>query len=448
MRARIGASLLAGLLGWGLLLSAFWPGMLSFDAAVMWFQARGAPIDTIHSPFFTLVWRGLSKLGDSPAPVFVLYSGLFWAVLAMLAASLEWRAGRAALFVLLAGLCPPVFVLASRISTDIALVACLGAAVVCILRAMTSKRFAWWLVAALLFSTGAGLMRHNAWPALLPLAWFIATRRPAGSSRRLMRIIAALCLGLPLLATIALRPLVEQHRSVWPATTIWDLAAISISTGELLLPASITGPGMTVDDLEQAFEPWGNLTIFTRTRAGMRAPFLTPAQASTKQEVLWAWWRAVRQHPDAWLRHRLSLMRMLVGSKGSDLPHQLTVTLRSQTYKDNPVITPRHDSWHRFWIDRLSSAASAPWLAAWPWLLVYLPALGLAWRRRRRPSASLGLVVLSSGIAYALPLFVVAPSAELRFLGWTVVAGWMGLGLALGGVEPASGSGAADGQAA
>jgi hypothetical protein len=47
---------------------------------------------------------------------------------------------------------------------------------------------------------------------------------------------------------------------------------------------------------------------------------------------------------------------------------------------------------------------------------------GLAARRRNDVAASIAAIALLSAWLYALPLCVLAPAAELRYLGWPCVA--------------------------
>jgi len=65
---------------------------------------------------------------------------------------------------------------------------------------------------------------------------------------------------------------------------------------------------------------------------------------------------------------------------------------------------------------------ATPALAAWPYLLAGLLAAPLAWRRRYELSGRVALVAIASAWLLALPLFALAPSAELRYLGWSCVA--------------------------
>jgi hypothetical protein len=416
---------------WLAQLAAFWPGMLSRDAAFMWWQARGGTLDTVHSPLLIFVWRGLLWLGDSPWPIFVLHTGMFWAALGLIATRLPWRAWQAAVFVVLAGLSPPLWVLFSQVGTDAALAAALAFAAACLLCARDGARG--WYAPAALSLCYAGAMRLNAWPALLPIMWLLAAALPGSRVPWRRGGWMALLLAAMLLAVGTINALAPRQVAVWPATAMWDLAAISIAEDRVLLPPGSIGPGMTVDDLAQAFRPWTNTTLFAQTRAGVRQPFLGPQQAELKRTIALAWWRAVRDHPMAYARHRLRTMRALLGTRPQAWPRELAYVPGETQLADNPPLPVRHDAWHRFWMQRFEHWRSTAWLAAWPWLLLYVPALLFAWRERRTAQGGLALALVTSGVLYALPLCVAAPGAELRYLGWSFAAAWLAFGVAVGG---------------
>ncbi|MGB8636264.1 MAG: hypothetical protein WCD66_04630 [Rhodanobacteraceae bacterium] len=420
---------LAAAAGMALATSVFWPGMVSHDAAVMWEQARGGEMDTIHSPALTLVWRALEGLHDSPADIFLLHLAMFWGALALLATTLPRATGFRISWLVVVGLVPPTWVLMAQVGTDAGLVAALSLACACLVRANVSGQRGW-LLAALLMCLYGAAMRHNALPALLPLLWVCwSGKRTSGVMARASLTLASLALiGL---ATVAINTSAPRQRAVWPATAMWDLAAISIARDKVLLPEASVGPGMSVDDLAQAFEPWANTTLFARTRSGVRSPFLKPDQGQLKSDIARAWWHAVVSHPGAYARHRWRLTRALFGTHPSDWPVELIYFPRQNHVGDNPALAARTNPWQRLWFRWLDQWRRTALLAAWPWLLAGIPALLLGWRRRASIHGRMSLVLVASGWLLALPLLIAAPAAELRYLAWPISASIMALGLAL-----------------
>jgi peptidoglycan/LPS O-acetylase OafA/YrhL len=76
-------------------------------------------------------------------------------------------------------------------------------------------------------------------------------------------------------------------------------------------------------------------------------------------------------------------------------------------------------------------------LAAWPCLAAGLLLAPRAWRCRRQPAGCTALLLLASAWLYALPLALLAPAAELRYLGWPCVASLAAFVIALAGGRPA-----------
>lgn len=386
-------------------------------------------MDTIHSPLLIYIWRVLERLHDSPATIYMLHLGMFWAALALLANTLPRSRCLRIVWLLLMGTALPVWVLMAQVGTDAALIASLSLAAACMARAEVSSHRGW-VAAALLMLLYAAAMRHNALPALVPLLWLcwpLAWRHPVAARVGVTFVALVAISG----ALILINSGVANQRAVWPATAMWDLAAISIAEHRVLLPPASVGASMTVEDLDQAFEPWTNTSLFGRTRAGVRRPFLTPEQTGLKQDIASAWWQAVTTYPVAYACHRWRLTRALFGTHHASWPVQLIYFPRQAHVGDNPALPSRRDRWHELWFKWLDQWRRTALLAAWPWLLLGIPAAGLGWQRRRFLHGRLSLALLASGWFLALPLVVVAPAAELRYLGWPITASILALGLAV-----------------
>ncbi|MFT3790740.1 MAG: hypothetical protein QM741_06620 [Rudaea sp.] len=100
-------------------------------------------------------------------------------------------------------------------------------------------------------------------------------------------------------------------------------------------------------------------------------------------------------------------------------------------FADNPAVTPNHSILHGASIRYAEALRDTALLAPWPYLAFGFAALVLAWCWRIRANAQAAIAVLASGLAYAAPLPLIAPGADLRFLGWTCLAAMIGAALAL-----------------
>jgi hypothetical protein len=299
-------------------LAAFWPGALAFDAAYQWWQARGGETTNIHGIGMTWFWR-LGDAAGGPGSVFAAEIAFWCTALALIACSLPLAAFGRAACVLGIGLAPVCAVLFFGVLSDGCLVAVLALVVaVSLAPAPWSRTRTAGIVLLLLLAL---LLRKNALPAVVPFVVLALQRAGAISWRKVWLPAAAVSLLMFALATLAERS-VDRRVDVFPATALWDLAAISLAERELLLPPASHGPNLDLDDLAQAFEPYANASLFARTRAGVVQPFLEPGGA-LDDAVAAAWRDAIVKYPGAWFAHRWRVTTALFGSKAPDWPHEL-----------------------------------------------------------------------------------------------------------------------------
>jgi len=415
---------LIALAGFAFDLAAFWPGQMSFDSAYAWWQVRGGATTDIAPPMLILVWRFCDALVSGPGLLFALHLALFWSGLALLAGALRAGTARTLALMLIVGFAPVPWLLRGHVWTDVALFSAL-LFVTGVLAHVHATQKRGWLIAALPALFYAAAVRHNALPAVLPLAaWMIwlalgTTIRTAQISRL---ALGTLILCAVLVAGAALvNSQVQRRVPLWPATAEWDLAAISIASGEMLLPDFMVGPGLDVAELREAFREWSITPMLQNTRHGMRDPFMedfTPEQLATLRD---AWFAAIRAHPGAWLAHHVRQAHALLGVHDASWPRELIYVDDEFQYRDNPPIARNTSALHRALMRAAQTLSTTPLLAGWPYLAIGLLALPFAWRRRRELAGITALVLIASAWLYVLPLIVLVP-AELRYLGWSCLA--------------------------
>jgi len=404
---------------------AFYPGQMSFDTGYTWWQARVGETTDTQSVALIYLWRVIDPILPGPGLVFILHLALFWGGLLMIATGLRLRFVSATLMVLLAGFAPVIAVLRGHVWSDVGLAGTLLIATGALSLFARSRRRRW-LALALVSSLYALGLRHNALPALLPLAVYAMHRLLAVDDSRGTRvrvgIVAVLVLGVLYGVVQAINSTADRHLPAWRAIATFDLAALSIATGEVLLPARMVGPGMDVADLAQAHKSWGVFAVLTRTHNGIYdplAPEWTPSQVA---ELRSAWLNACLANPREYLAHRLEVTAGLFGTHPTDWPEALKFVSASYQVRDNPPVAQNTTALHRWIIGAAQRLRDTPVFAAWPYLVVGLFAAPFAWRRRDRPAAQIALVLIVSGALYALPLVFLAASAELRYLFWPCVA--------------------------
>jgi len=409
----------------------FYPGTIGFDSAYQWWQARGGETSNVHGIGMIWFWRLSDAASQGPAFLFMLQLALFWCGLALVAVSLPTRQIWRLAFLLAAGLSPIPFVVLSSVLSDAVMMAALCCALgICVCALGRGGRAPFLLVMFLLFS--AMLVRKNALPAVIPLAIFACWREFPVMRTGLVRcVLAGSCIGIAMLGTdTLLQRRVDHPMTLFAGTAVWDLAAISIATGDLLLPPSIHGPDLDVADLRQAFVPYTNTTIFANTHADMAQPFFDPDDPRNG-EIRRAWLDAIASHPGTYLAHRWRLTRALFGSKQHDWPRELVYFPGNTQYRDNPPVAVNGSRLHAMFDGWIDASRGSVLFAPWPYVLLALVAGLQAWRRRENPQAQAALATLVSGLLYAAPLPLIAPSAELRYLAWPCIAAVLGAALTL-----------------
>lgn len=412
-RARAVWPWLAAAFGAALTLAWFYPGYATADTQAQFQQAVSGRYDDVHPPLLAWMWRGLFAFGDGTAPMFVALTAGFWAGLVRVLRASCVPPIAAAVATLATGLWPALLVLESTVWKDTALIVVLlhAAASAIALEHAAPGRGPRHVVAALALLIVAAALRHNAWPALLPLAWLLAARGRSFAARTAR--FATLALVLALAPGAIARALDAETRYVWTTLPVFDLGALSAATGERLLPPEIA-PSLT-PELARAFHrPWSNTQLVASGQ--VRISFFYPYGESLRRALVRAWLAAIVEHPESYVRHRYAVIERLAFGIGADVPGEL---VRDTTQRIAAGAVPHAPP---PWVDSAIAAVqrsavfgAAPYLAvatiAWLWC---------AWRARPRCAAAAAL--LASAWLYFLPLAAVAVASEFRYVGWTVAA--------------------------
>jgi hypothetical protein len=415
----------------------FAPGWFTFDTAHQWWMARTGQLDSTHPAVMVRLWQVSRALLPDPEGFFALQLGLVWGGLAFVATALPLRTPWRVAVLLGIGLWPAFVALQPQVWKDLWMVGALLWAVGALLREQDAPAWRWRGLALLMLAL-ATAFRFNAITGVLPLwawlAWRIA-RVPvgpaseAGATPRAARWrIAAAALSLPLLLGLAALPDrmgAVKHVTVWPVMALWDLAAVSIETGRMAIPAAFLKPGATVDDLAREFDPAVNVPSFpTGTIHFSYEIVLRAEDLATLRE---AWLMLPLREPQAWARHRLRLSGYLFGLRNAELADTQVLMPDLVPFKDNPPLTMAPSrlrevlvaTWHR-WVD-------GPFFMGWLYLLLAAGVLAAAAWRRRTAAAALS----ASGLAMVAPLVPLATAADFRYLLWLVVASLLALVLLL-----------------
>lgn len=425
MAGPIGVWLLVSL-GFCISLALLYPGHYPFDSAYQYWQARSGEFSNITPVPMIGLWSVLLAAFGNPASLLCLNLGMFWAGMGWCLAARKLSFGWLLVVVLAGGLSPLILVQMAHLLSDAHMTAVLVLATGLLARHRPGRSRAG-ISMALALIVYAGCIRQNSLVAVIPLgataAWMMSTLATSRYRLVLAGALATALIGVA--ASIAFdRALADERRSLWPMLALWDLAAVSVATDQLLLPHFTHGAGLDVQELRDsgAFDPSSATHLFARSRSGIGSGFIRPYAAAEQRELAAAWWSALREHPREYLAHRLRTTQLVFGRHDGATAGLAYYTDRS-SYRDNPplpeILFPRA---HQGLLD-LAARLRPTWIfSAWPYLLAHLVVLILAWRGRQDPRAALVLGVTSSALVYAASFIILAPSAELRFVTWPIVS--------------------------
>jgi hypothetical protein len=413
------------LAGFGVSLALLYPGQYTYDSAFQIWQARSGEFFNITPVPMLWVLSRLLWLFDNPASLLILNLGMFWIGLGLCLHGLCAPIGIRLAGVAVCGLNPLTLAMMGQMLSDPHMTAAMVLAIGLLARSVAS-RSAWPVWVAWLLILYAGSIRQNALLAVIPLGVLaVAARTQRGMPLRttLIAVVATATLSAGFAFTLD-RMITVERRPLWPMLALWDLAAISVATDELLLPPFTHGPGLSVGELREtgAFNPASTTTLFARSRSGIGSGLDVPFSPEQRAALASAWWKAVSTNPGAYLEHRARTMALLTGRHGGN-PGGIGYYVGRATYRDNP---PLPEAWfpeaHKG-VYAVFAALNRSWLfAGLPYLVIHMWVIPFAWRGRRHLAADLALGISASALFYAASFFVLAPSAELRYLTWPIVA--------------------------
>ncbi|WP_139224845.1 hypothetical protein [Dokdonella immobilis] len=424
--SRIGVAL-AAVVGFACALTVLYPGQYPFDSAYQLWQARHGIYSNITPVPMIGLWSLLLHVFGNPASLLCLNLALFWAGLGLCFQALPARAWVKVSGVLLTGLNPLALVQMAHLLSDAHMTALLALGAGLLVQSLrTGSRMA--ILAACLLLVYAGTIRQNALVAIVPFGPLVLMalkpRWRMGTAAVLVSMIIAGTVTLATGMTLD-RMLATERRDLWPMLALWDLAAISVATGELLLPPFTHGAGLDVEELREtgAFNPVSVTSLFSSSRSGVNNGFIEPYSAEQRWTIAKAWWKAIADHPFAYLSHRGRTASLLFGRQSGQAPHGIAYYQARTDYRDNPPLPAAWFANAQGRLYRLADQLSSTWLfSALPLVLLNAGAFWLAWRRRGGAEGAFAAGISASALLYAASFLPLAPSAELRYLTWPIIA--------------------------
>lgn len=392
--------------GWVVFLVGSYPGYASFDTGMQLAEVRAHAFTTSHPPLMSLLWAVIEYVAAGPAPMLVLQGGLLLFGMARVLRTVQSpRAAAVTAASLLAF--PPVFAPMAVIwpHSLMAGLLMMGTGL-----AIDPRRGA--RIAAVAMFVVAAACRPEIVPALVPLALLVV---PKAAWWKRAAIAIAVVIGIGAVARVSDR-LVSKDSHAWEQQFVL-LDVVGTLRRAKLADADVTRAldGVALADAaavparikaaHDAIDAWplsnGAERIIDPVKSGVQARALRAA-----------WRRVVIEHPGAYLVHRWTMTRGLLGISGAWAPVY-------QAFGDHALMGSLHhrarpSDWQRGvrWV--MSAVGKTPLFRPWLYLLLVLPALFLA--RRWQVIRALA----ASGLVYELMAMVFAPAPEYRYSHWLI----------------------------
>jgi hypothetical protein len=236
---------------------------------------------------------------------------------------------------------------------------------------------------------------------------------------------AVLLAGAALASALALK--IEERRDAWAVILMWDLQALSVARGAVLLPSNLHGPGLSAAELARSFDPHTAMGLYLNTPSGIANPGVEAFTAERKSALIGAWFSAIRTDPGAYLSHRTRVLIGLLGTHRDGSERGLIDAPGVTPFQNNPSPGAPLVPLNRPFLAAADALKSSGLIAPGLWLgLGALLFVARGFRRVDRRDALLWAIA-ASALGYLLPYALIAPSIETRYALWSV------LGLLLAG---------------
>lgn len=410
-------------IGWlGLFLYAY-PGFMSFDSVSQLMQARSGVYLDNHPPAMAALWHCAELVITGPVALLIAQITAFLVGTYRLCATRMTRR-RAAIAASLVLWFPPVANTVGVIWKDSQMAAYLVLGTALLLAPRLRTR-----IVGLAFISLATAMRHNAFAMTLPLVVLLFYWHPLMRWWQRYAIATVAWVAVTLAAQTASGLLADHHVFMWhQSLALLDIVgtiryAEPISDAEL--ERELTGTPLAFSDhlqdharavLDPAASPTDDLWNATNTF------FQRPAAPDEAQRnaIAAAWKKIVFDHPAAYLRYRLVVFGQLVQLDGTQLgtPIYCWFTDVQQPFESGERISHYAAPSH---LQEIAREAML-WLGdTWLfhvglYLIVSLLLLPLCWRDRE------SFALVASGLAGEAGLFVIAPTVDVRYSFWLIVA--------------------------
>jgi hypothetical protein len=439
-------------------LATNYPGFMSYDPGERLLDAKAGVYSDWHPPLMAVIWHFTDRVVPGPFGMLIFETGLLWSGTFLV--TLTWfTGGRFALLWSVAPslllFYPPVFTISGVIWKDILMLAFLIMAIGVAGSIRALQKWSWaagakfTIAAAMLFL--AILVRHNAIFATVPIMALCVARLIGKRHFQIaisVSVAALICCAMLFCSARVDHALASYQRSPWASAAIYDIAGIIYRIPDrqqqesyyMSIPPRLRGTG-SVDRLLSTYDSSYWQTMYLDTRPAFACPTgeqspsrhhlsmmetcfeLTEEEGSALRQL---WETAVIHHPVAWLFHRMSVFRQVIGLHRQALWSPVFMQFETgfskdvvaQIYGQRPPELNKFQSWAKWHFERL-----AKWWFYRPWVYLALTMCILVLCVSSRANDRLEIALIAaSGLAHEVGLFLLAPSADYRYSHYMIYA--------------------------
>ena len=297
-----------------------WPGMLSSDSKVQYAMAIAGVYSDHHPPLMSFIWRYLDHIVPGSGMMFLLQISLLYGSIFYLINSV--KSYRGSLLFLLLPLIPQIFNYSNEIWKD-AHFTFSFLFVASYLSHLTLNKLKpnWYtitiLLIILLYGTAVKFQAQFCAPILLAWIAYICANYKI-YSKKFIKIFGVLCLSFYFILNsinYILIPNVQKNYS-WQFVKIYDLAAISIAVNQDLFPNFTKNKNFTMQELKSRLhrKPLDRFKYYMVDELIFGDAILKIGSNKVeRQELYFAWAKAVYNYPLIYFKHRtINMLSMLL----------------------------------------------------------------------------------------------------------------------------------------
>jgi hypothetical protein len=385
-----------------LVVASFSPGCTNVDTIDMWGQAHSRIYHDWHSVALTIIMTYLIRIYDGLQPVLVLQTLLF--ATGILLTIKKYSTPLIGIFLLLAfSLAPPIFFWLGFVGVDSFMACSLIFAIGAIYRYKESGAwpFLWLGLIGLYFGVAT---RHNGVFAVPFLLAWLFLRRPWFRSWLKIALVLLVFVGFLKVTDAAFR---VRHEYPEQAGFLYDLAALSVKSGTMMVPPEFQKPGISLPMVQKALDPFNDGWLFWGPDSVIR---LTESPQDMR-DLESTWMKAVVTHPVEYLAWR---SRYFARYAGIDTM-ELEPIIESCIVPNEQGLVAVQSRLHRWIMDHLKRIDQSILFRPYFYLSILLIFLvqGL-WLKRWDT-----VWIAFAGIGYSLGYFIFGQSGNFRLAVFT-----------------------------